>query len=71
MDNNTVEEIAKKTGIREEAVYHLLEFLTIAGIVKKQENKYYIDETIRTIAQLMLDLDDLEFYSIKVLKNSN
>ncbi|QXJ27131.1 hypothetical protein J5U23_02913 [Saccharolobus shibatae B12] len=39
--------------------------------MKKQENKYYIDETIRTIAQLMLDLDDLEFYSIKVLKNSN
>ena len=60
--DNTVEEISRKTGIKEEAVYHLLEFLTIAGIVKKQNDRYFlVDETTRTIAELLLALDDLEF----------
>ena len=60
--NGTVKEIAEKTGIKEEAVYHLLEFLTIAGIVKKQNDRYFlVDETTRTIAELLLALDDLEF----------
>nr|WP_011225180.1 hypothetical protein [Sulfolobus islandicus]CAG38219.1 hypothetical protein [Sulfolobus islandicus]CDF47332.1 unnamed protein product [Sulfolobus islandicus] len=70
-DNSTVEEISRKTGIKEEAVYHLLEFLTLARIAKKEGDKYVVDETIRTIAKLLIDLDDLEFYSINILKNSN
>ncbi|BBG25012.1 helix-turn-helix domain-containing protein [Sulfuracidifex tepidarius] len=69
--DGTVEDISSTTGIRKEAVYHILEFLTAAGIVKKENDRYYVDETIRTIAQLMLDLNDLEFYDINILKNSN
>ncbi len=60
-NNNTVEEIAEKTGIKEEAVYHLLEFLTIAGIVRKQNDRYFTEENVREIAQLLLDLDDDDF----------
>ena len=59
--NGTVKEIAEKTGIKEEAAYHLLEFLSIAGIVRKQNDRYFVDETTRTIAELLLALDDLEF----------
>lgn len=57
-ENNTVEEIAEKTGVKKDAVYHLLEFLTIAGIVKKEGNKYSADGRTRTIARLMLDFPD-------------
>ncbi|ADB87825.1 hypothetical protein LD85_2177 [Saccharolobus islandicus L.D.8.5] len=39
----------------------MLEFLTIAGIVRKQNDRYFVDETTRTIASLIKDLDDLEF----------
>jgi len=56
--NGTVKEMAEKTGIKEEAVYHLLEFLTIAGIVKKENDRYSIDKTMRTIAQLLIDFKD-------------
>lgn len=59
--NGTAEEIAKKTGLKEKAVYHLLEFLTIAGIVRKQNDRYFVDETDREIAELMLALDDLDY----------
>jgi len=59
--NGTVKEIAEKTGIKEEAVYHLLEFLTIAGIVRKQNDRYFTEENVREIAQLLLDLDDDDF----------
>ncbi|WP_062088635.1 helix-turn-helix domain-containing protein [Sulfolobus acidocaldarius] len=59
--DGTVEEIAEKTGVKREAVYHLLEFLSIAGIVKKQGDQYFVDETIRTIAYLIIDLDDLDY----------
>ncbi len=59
--NGTVEEIAEKTGIKEEAVYHLLEFLSIAGLVKKQNDRYLVDETNREIAELLLTLDDLDY----------
>ncbi|ACP36067.1 hypothetical protein LS215_2075 [Sulfolobus islandicus L.S.2.15] len=69
--NGTAKEIAEKTGIKEEAVYHLLEFLSIAGLVKKQNDRYFVDETNREIAELLLALDDLEFYSINILENSN
>uniref|UniRef100_UPI0031B57996 helix-turn-helix domain-containing protein n=1 Tax=Acidianus hospitalis TaxID=563177 RepID=UPI0031B57996 len=56
--NGTVKEIAEKTGIKEEAIYHLLEFLTIAGIVRKQNDRYFVDETTRTIASLIKDLEE-------------
>jgi len=69
--DNTVEEISRKTGIKEEAVYHLLEFLSIAGLVKKQNDRYFTEEIVRDIAQLLLDLDDLEFYNKNLLRNSN
>ena len=60
--NGTVEEIAEKTGIKEEAVYHVLELLTIVNVVKKQNNRYFTEEIVRDMAQLLLDLDDdLEF----------
>jgi len=39
----------------------LLEFLSIAGLVKKQNDRYFTEEIVRDIAQLLLDLDDLEF----------
>ena len=58
--NGTIEEISRKTGIKEEAVYHLLEFLSIAGIVKKQGDQYFVDETIRTIAYLIKDLEETD-----------
>ncbi|WP_244263103.1 hypothetical protein [Saccharolobus islandicus] len=44
--------------MKEEAVYHLLEFLIIAGIVKKENDRYSIDKTMRTIAQLLIDFKD-------------
>jgi hypothetical protein len=60
--NGTVKEIAEKTGIKEEAVYHVLELLTIVNVVKKQNNRYFTEEIVRDMAQLLLDLDDdLEF----------
>ena len=59
--DGTIEEISRKTGIKEEAVYHVLELLTIANVVKKQNDRYFVDETTRTIASLIKDLDDLEF----------
>jgi DNA-binding IclR family transcriptional regulator len=58
--NNTVEEISRKIGIKEEAVYHLLEFLTIIGVVKKQNNRYFAEEKVRVLAQLLLDLEELD-----------
>ncbi|MEJ2780606.1 hypothetical protein WIW89_06840 [Stygiolobus sp. CP850M] len=57
---NTIEEIAEKTGIKEEAVYHVLELLRIANIVKKQNNRYFTEEIVRVIAQLLLDLEELD-----------
>nr|WP_011225143.1 helix-turn-helix domain-containing protein [Sulfolobus islandicus]CAG38178.1 hypothetical protein [Sulfolobus islandicus] len=57
-NDSTVEEISRKSGIKEEAVYYLLEFLNIAGLVKKENDKYWVDETIRTIAQLLIELPD-------------
>ena len=56
--NGTVKEIAEKTGIKEEAAYHLLEFLSIAGIVRKQNDRYFVDETTRTIVSLIKDLEE-------------
>jgi hypothetical protein len=49
----------------------LLEFLSIAGLVKKQNDRYFAEEIVRDIAQLLLDLDDLEFYNKNLLRNSN
>ena len=69
--NGTVKEIAEKTGIKEEVVYHVLELLRIANVVKKQNNRYFTEEIVRDIAQLLLDLDDLEFYNKNLLRNSN
>ena len=59
-NNNTVEEISEKTGIKKEAIYHLLEFLNIAGIVEKHDNRYFIDKTTRTIASLIINLQGLD-----------
>nr|WP_012386974.1 helix-turn-helix domain-containing protein [Sulfolobus islandicus]ABE99648.1 hypothetical protein [Sulfolobus islandicus]ABE99692.1 hypothetical protein [Sulfolobus islandicus] len=57
-ENNTVKEISRKAGIKEEAVYHLLEFLTLAGVVEKKNDRYDVDSIIRTIAQLLIELPD-------------
>jgi DNA-binding IclR family transcriptional regulator len=59
-NNNTVEEISDKTGIKKEAVYHLLEFLNIAGIVEKHDDRYFVDKTKRVIASLIIDLQGLD-----------
>jgi DNA-binding IclR family transcriptional regulator len=59
-NNNTVEEISEKTGIKKEATYHLLEFLNIAGIVKKHDNRYIVDKTTRSTATLIIDLQGLD-----------
>ena len=56
--NGTVKEIAEKTGIKEEVVYHVLELLRIANVVKKQNNRYFVDETTRTIVSLIKDLEE-------------
>jgi len=39
--------------------------------VKKQNDRYFVDETNREIAELLLALDDLEFYDKNLLRNSN
>jgi hypothetical protein len=44
--------------LKKEVAYHLLEFLAEAGIVKKNNNKYYVDERTRTIASLIKDLEE-------------
>jgi DNA-binding IclR family transcriptional regulator len=58
--DGTVEEIAEKTGIKEEAVYHVLELLRLANVVKKQNNRYFAEEKVRVLAQLLLDLEELD-----------
>nr|WP_011225230.1 hypothetical protein [Sulfolobus islandicus]CAG38273.1 hypothetical protein [Sulfolobus islandicus] len=63
-NNNTIKEISRKTGIKEEAVYHLLEFLVIARVVKKENDRYYADETTRTIAEFLLNMKSPEFNDV-------
>lgn len=59
-NNNTVEEVSRKTGLNPEVIYHVLEFLVLLGVVKKDNNRYDVDNKIRTSAQLLLDFRDID-----------
>ncbi len=54
VDGKTVKEIAEETGIKEKAVYHLMELLKLVDLVEERNGRYYSE--YREMAEILLQI---------------